>query len=236
MKILVTIPAKDEASTLKSVITGFLDVAAIYHYSMEIQVLDNGSIDATAEIARKAGAIVYSRPDLNSLASVFHAEMEYCQQRDADVIVHVDADGQYEPGDLPLLINEVKHNTLVLGNRLSRKPIGMSSLRYEGNLLLSKIVSVLIKQDIVDSQTGYRVFPVELAREIKITSNYTYTQEQVIRSSFQGVDLVEVPVNFLPRIGSESRLMRSPFHYFSEVSQDLENLMKELKPELLEYE
>jgi hypothetical protein len=110
----------------------------------------------------------------------------------------------------------------------------MPALRYRGNLLLSAIVSEIAGIKIADSQSGFRVCSREVMEACSITSVFTYTQEQVIRAALTGVNVTEVPIHFGPRRGSKSRLMRSPFEYLARVAADLERLVGELRPELLD--
>src|SRR3989338_3742357 len=122
MKVIVAIPAFNEEKSIKEVISRVTKVMDAGRYNYEILVVDDGSKDKTAEIAKKAGAIVYSHPKNYGLAETFKTEIKRCLDLKADVIVHIDADGQYLPKEIPALIKEVKNGyDLVLGSRFKGK-------------------------------------------------------------------------------------------------------------------
>ncbi len=117
-KIIITIPAYNEEKTLSSIISGINSVMRKTKHHYEIQVVDDGSTDRTAQIAKSLGAIVYSHPKNYGLARAFTTEVEKAIENGADIIVHTDADGQYAAEDIPKLIAEVQRGSeLVLGSR-----------------------------------------------------------------------------------------------------------------------
>src|SRR3989344_4476321 len=118
MKIIVTIPAYNEEETIAEVISGIHDVMTKSHYNYKILVLDDGSKDKTAEVARKNKAIVFSHQYNRGLAETFKTEIKESISLGADLIIHIDADSQYLPTDIPKLIEKYKEGyDLVLGSR-----------------------------------------------------------------------------------------------------------------------
>ncbi len=211
MKIIITIPAYNEERTLPRVIEEIKGVMKSTNYHFEILVLDDGSADNTALVARKQGAIVVTKKH-QGLAGTFKAEIKECLQRQADIIVHTDADGQYCSQHIPELIQKIEQGyDLVLGSRFRGKILGMPLVKRLGNVAFSKVLSSLTKVRITDSTTGFRAFTAEVAREINYINTFTYTQEQIIRAAKQGFKISEIPV--MTRKTRSSRLFQSPFQY-----------------------
>src|SRR3989338_3464199 len=133
-KIIVTIPAYNEEKTIAAVISGIRRAMSNYNYA--IQIIDDGSTDKTVQIARKAGAKVISHPKNYGLATAFNTELEEALKTNADIIIHIDADGQYLPEEIPLLVEGIENGAdLVLGSRSAPFSIhstskGISSGKY----------------------------------------------------------------------------------------------------------
>ena len=95
MKVIITIPAFNEEESITKVIKEIKQVMSKTKYNYQILVVDDGSKDKTASLAKKAGATVHSHRRNRGLAETFQTEMLKCLELKADVIVHTDADGQY---------------------------------------------------------------------------------------------------------------------------------------------
>jgi len=213
MKIVVTIPAFNEEKTIGVLINKVHEVMKSNRYNYKILVIDDGSKDKTAKVAKESKAIVFSHPKNYGLADAFRTETEKALELGADVIVHIDADVQYQPKEIPKLINEIKNDyDLVLGSRFKGKIESMPFIKRLGNKAFSKVISNITRTKISDAQTGFRAFTREVAKKIKINSKYTYTQEQIIRTIREKYRIKEVPIYFAKRNG-RSRLINNPFSY-----------------------
>ncbi|MBW2981155.1 glycosyltransferase family 2 protein [Candidatus Woesearchaeota archaeon] len=231
MKIITAIPAYNEEKTIGNVIKGVKSVMDEAKYDYQIVVVDDGSKDSTAEIAKKAGAVVHAHPKNYGLAETFKTEMQKCLEIGADIIVHTDADGQYLAKEIPLLIKEVeKGSDLVLGSRFKGKIESMPLIKRLGNKAFSAVVSQVTRSKITDAQTGFRAFTKEVARKIPIISTHTYTQEQVIRAVKQKFKIVEVPVYFAKRKEGKSRLMKNPFEYAFKAWTSILRIYRDYEP------
>jgi glycosyltransferase involved in cell wall biosynthesis len=208
--ILVTMPAYNEEGTIAGVILGIHE--ALKGEDYKIMVVDDGSTDDTAVRAYRAGALVYSKPHYG-LAETFRNEMVIARTIAPDYIVHLDADGQYEPRAIPYLLATAKKFDLVLGNRLWQHPQGMPQSKYISNKVGAWLYSKVLGGYLPDVTTGYRAFNLKVAA-LPIRANYTYTQEQVYRTAKAGLSIASFPVNFAPR-GDKSRLMSGAFHYLT---------------------
>lgn len=212
-KIIVTIPAYNEGKTLGPILKGIHKIMEDAGYNYQILVVNDGSKDDTAEIAKKECAVVVSHPYNCGLAETFRTELQKCIELKADIIVHIDADGQYLPRYIPQLVNEIENGyDLVLGSRFLGKIESMPLIKRLGNMAFSRVISRIIKYKITDCQTGFRAFTKELAEKVDIISSHTYTQEQIIRAVKQKFRIKEVPVYFAKRRG-KSRLISNPFEY-----------------------
>ena len=103
LRLLVSLPALDEEATVASVIRGVPRPLPGVG-SIEIVVIDDGSSDRTAERAIEAGARVIRHPAPRGVGAAFHSALAYGIESGADLIVSIDADGQFDPADIPALI------------------------------------------------------------------------------------------------------------------------------------
>ena len=230
MKIVVTIPAYNEEKTIGIVIDKINEVMESNSYNYEILVVDDGSKDNMAEVAKNAGAVVYSHPRNYGLAETFKTEIKKSLEMGADIIVHIDADNQYQPVEIPKLIKEINNGyDLVLGSRFKGTIESMPVIKRLGNTAFSKVVSNISGIKISDAQTGFRAFTREVAEKIKITSKYTYTQEQIIRAVKEKFRIKEIPIYFAKRDG-KSRLMSNPFGYAIRAFINLIRVYRDFEP------
>jgi len=213
MKLTILIPAYNEEDTIKQVIEEIpksLDSIS----EIEVIVVDDGSSDNTAKIARKSGAVVYSFIQNQGLAKIISFGFEKCLEHKADILVILDADSQYDSKEIPLLLKPIieERADIVLGDRQVKKLDHMPLQKKIGNQMISKVVSSLIGQKINDGQTGFRAFNKNALNKIHIFSGYTYTQETLLQAKYKGLKLLEVPVTFRRR-ADESRLISNIFTY-----------------------
>lgn len=230
-RIVITIPAYNEAKTIGGLLKDIKQVMDKTDYSYQILVVNDGSKDKTALIAKDFGSIVVNHRKNMGLAQTFRTEMAECQKLCADIIVHIDGDGQYLPRDIPRLISKLENGyDLVLGSRFKGKIESMPLIKRLGNKAFSKVISTMAKIYISDGQTGFRAFTQEFANKIPITSTFTYTQEQIIRGSRMGYKIAEIPVYFAKREKSKSRLMKGPFDYARKASINLLRTYRDYEP------
>lgn len=211
MKIVVTIPAYNEAKSIANVIRDIKKVMSENKYNFKILVVDDGSKDKTAIIAKSEGAKVYSHPINYGLAETFKTEIEQALKLDPDIIIHTDADGQYPAKYIPSLIKKISEGyDLVLGTRFGNGKYYGSTLNRAGNILFAKVFSRILRTKISDTTTGFRAFTKEVAL-MPLINSFTYTQEQIIRAVRSKKKVVEVPI--INKKTRKSRLFRNPVDY-----------------------
>jgi hypothetical protein len=102
MRYLLTIPARNEAATISEVINEYLEEASRLGITLTVQVVDDNSTDDTFKIVKDMHIPIYKVETGSGLANVFRKEMELALLSDADIFIHVDADGQHSAQDLHL--------------------------------------------------------------------------------------------------------------------------------------
>lgn len=214
MKLIIQIPCYNEAETLPATLKELpRDLPGFSR--VEWLVINDGSTDATADVARKLGVDhLVSFSTNRGLANAFLAGLDACIRLDADLIVNTDADNQYCAADIPILIAPIlaKRADIVVGNRpISR----IASFTFTKKLLQrigSAIVKVLSKTDVGDAPSGFRAMTREAALRINVYSDYTYTLETIIQAGQKDIAITSVPVRVNPET-RPSRLVKSSASY-----------------------
>jgi len=227
-KVIITIPAYNEERTIREVINDLQVIISIMLPQLDyrIMVVSDGSEDKTTEEASKAGATVFSK-DHSGLADTFRFEMKKALEFEPEYIVHTDADGQYPAFDVCRLIQFARSNNydLVLGNRLGGKIEYMPVSKRLFNRLGSLFFSIRLWEYVPDFTTGLRVFTPRVAR-LPITSKYTYTIEQVIKTHLLKYTIKSLPVEFKARRDGQSKLMQSPYQYLWNTIKNYRGMFK----------
>jgi len=212
MKLVVMIPAYNEEATIGRVIE---EISRDIEGIDEVFVLvgDDGSCDDTAKVAEERGALV-KKFEHGGLAKTFRKAMEAALEEGADIIVNIDADGQYDGGEIPALIGPIIDGSadFVLGSRFKGRIEAMPIQKKVGNIIATRVTRIASGYPTSDAQTGFRAFSREAALRLNIMSDYTYVQETLIQAARKGLRIVEVPCTFRKREG-KSRLISNIFGY-----------------------
>ena len=152
-RVLVAVPAWNEAGSIESVIKQVRDLVPGAH----VLVVDDGSTDATAALARQAGAEVASLPFNVGVGGAMRTAFLFAERNGFDAVVQVDADGQHDPTDLTRLIEGLDSADIVVGTRFHGESVYyVGGPRKWAMVLLSKTLSQMAKSQITDSTSGFR--------------------------------------------------------------------------------
>lgn len=210
MKLIIQIPAYNEEYTLSQTILDLpRSLSGIER--VEVLVVDDGSTDRTAEVAREAGAdYVIRLKQHQGLAMAFAVGLETALRLGADIIVNTDADNQYRGEDITKLIQPILNGEadIVIGDR------GVATLEHFSPVKRwlqrwgSRIVGWASGIPVLDATSGFRAFSREAAMRLTVLSDYTYTLETLIQAGMRKMKVVYVPVRTNPQT-RPSRLIRS---------------------------
>jgi glycosyltransferase involved in cell wall biosynthesis len=214
MKLIIQIPCKDEAETLPVTLADLPRTVRGFD-TVEWLVIDDGSTDATIEVAKAHGVDHIVRLTNNKgLAAAFQAGVDACLKLGADVIVNTDADNQYHGGDVSKLVEPILRGDadMVVGDRQVMTIEHFSPAKKSLQRLGSWVVRQASQTTIPDTTSGFRAYNREAAIAVQAVSRFTYTLETIIQAGKMTVALDHVPVRTNPKL-RESRLFPSMWTY-----------------------
>jgi len=214
MKLIIQIPCYNEAQTLPATL------AEIPQHIPEVDsfavlVIDDGSQDNTAQVARDLGvAHIVRHPYRRGLAAAFQTGIDTALMLGADIIVNTDGDNQYPQADIPRLIAPLLANEadIVIGDRQPAQNQEFSLLKRWLQSWGSWVVRLASETQVPDATSGFRAFSREAALQLNLFTRYTYTLEMIIQAGKKGLRVSHIPIRTNAKI-RESRLMKSEWDY-----------------------
>jgi glycosyltransferase involved in cell wall biosynthesis len=213
-KLVVQIPCLNEAESLPATLAALPRSVPGFDV-VEWLVVDDGSTDATVEVARRAGVDhVVSLPTHRGLATAFRTGLEAALRAGADVIVNTDADNQYAASSIPELVRPILEGRalIVVGERPVSRTLHFSRLKRLLQRMGSWVVKLASGTQVADAPSGFRAIHRAAAIRLSVTDRYTYTLETIIQAGRSQIPIVSVPVETNPDL-RPSRLMRSDAEY-----------------------
>lgn len=218
MKLVIQIPCLNEEATLPATLAA-LPTSLDGIDEIEVVVIDDGSTDGTADVARRLGVRHVVRAPVNQgLARAFSAGLDYALRQGADIIVNTDADGQYRGDQIGALIAPILHHEadIVVGDRSPGTLAHFSPSKRVLQVIGSWVVRQLSGTRIPDATSGFRAFTREAALRMNVVSDFTYTLETIIQAGKKQLMVTHVPISVNPETrpsrlfpGIPSYLLRS---------------------------
>ncbi len=232
LHVVVLIPAYNEEKTIGDVIRSIPRNCA---KKVEILVVNDGSRDQTAAAAQTAGADrVISHRTNKGLGITFRDGIDEALRMGAEIIVNIDADGQFNPQDIPRLLQPILDHRadMVTCSRFKdpRLTPQMPAIKIFGNKLFAQIINLFLNRHYSDTQCGFRAYSREAALNLVLFGRYTYTQEVFIDLVKKGFRIVEVPCTVRGEREGKSRVVKNVFSYGFKVSLIILRSMRDYEP------
>jgi glycosyltransferase involved in cell wall biosynthesis len=214
VKLIIQIPCLNEEATLPETLADLPRQLAGFD-TVEWLVIDDGSTDATPDVARECGVDHIVRFTSNKgLAVAFQAGIDTALKLGADVIVNTDADNQYRGDEISTLVAPIlAHRAdVVVGDRRIREHDEFSYAKKFLQLWGSWAVRQASGTDVPDAASGFRAYSREAALRLNIVSRFSYTLETLIQAGKSDLAVAHVPIRTNPKT-RESHLFRSTAEY-----------------------
>lgn len=200
MKLLAIIPAYDAESTVASVVEATARVVP------EVLVIDDGSVDGTADAARRAGAGVLRLRAHRGKGVALRAGFARGVAGGAAAVITIDADGQHDPAEIPRLL-ECWRTTgagLVIGSRVHLEE-GMRPVRRFGNHFARRALTLFSGVAVADAQSGFRLYDAALLRAVALRgARYEMESEVIVRAARAGFKVASTPIRLAQVDGYET--------------------------------
>ena len=195
MKIIIGIPAFNEEKNIASIITKLLNITDT------IIVCNDGSTDLTSEIAEKMGAVTINHKKNLGYGGAIRSIFLKAKELDVDILVTFDADGQHRIEDIEKVIKPIinQEADLVIGSRfLDASEKEVPQYRKVGIKVITKITNASIKEQLTDSQSGFRAYSRKIVNELNPSElGMGISTEILIKESSKNFKITEVPIKIL---------------------------------------
>ncbi|TAN57972.1 glycosyltransferase family 2 protein [Patescibacteria group bacterium] len=233
-KLIILIPALNEERTIVSVIQRIPKQIPPFE-TVEIIVVDDGSSDQTAILAREAGAKVIKHQRNKGVGAAFRTGTAAALELNADAMVNMDGDGQFDPLDIPKLLSPIieKWTDFTTCSRFKDKTLTpkMPKAKLWGNALVANIISFIIGKRIYDASCGFRAYSREALLRLNLYGNFTYTHESLIDLAYKGIEVEEVPLIVRgEREFGQSRVANNLWKYGYRTLKIILKTLKDYKP------
>jgi len=197
--IAIVIPAYNEEPTVADVVREIPDQVA--ELPSEVIVVVDGARDATAALARSAGALVCEVSVNRGQGAALRLGYWLARARGARVIATIDADGQYEPDELSRVVAPILDGRadFVSGSRRLGAELTTDRVRHLGVLVFGALISVLVRHRVSDPACGIRAMRADLTAAVRLEQPQYQASELMISAALHGYRLAEVPTTMRDR-------------------------------------
>ncbi len=214
--ILVVIPALNEAEKISRVISSI--PGQILGYSVRTLVVDDGSTDDSANLASSAGAEVISHGRNMGLGPAFQTGLTHALESRVDIMVNIDADGQFNPEDIALIVGPCIDGSadFVAADRFHQnkiRPENMPGIKFWGNKAMTALISKIVGREFSDVSSGFRAYSRDAMLWLNLHGEFTYTQESFLDLASKNMRIKQVPVDVVYFPERKSRIASSIFRY-----------------------
>lgn len=205
-RIIAAIPCFNEERFIGSV------VIKVKKHVHEVVVIDDGSADASAEIAEQAGAFVHSHGRNRGYGAAIQSALQQGRELNGDVVVIIDGDGQHNPDEIPRVIGPVLNGEadVVVGSRFLGQYNEAPFYRRVGQRVLNVATNVGSGEKVSDSQSGFRAYSVKAIDKLVLTEKGMSVSSEIqflIKKS--GLRIMEVPI----AVSYSDKAKRSPLEH-----------------------
>lgn len=233
MRLIVNLPAFNEAEKIAETIQRIPRQVAGFDEVL-VQVIDDGSADETLAEANRGGAdFIYSNGVNRGIGKTFRHAAERALENQADVMVNIDADGQFDPEDIKSLVAPILayQADLVSADRfdhLAAKNIPF--LKNILNRLAARMIGSFMNVNIKDLTCGFRAYSKETLLRLNLPGDFTYTQETIIDALGKGLKIEWVPVAVTYYAGRKSRVVKTIWSYVNNSFRIIIRAIRDVRP------
>ncbi len=213
--VYVLIPTYNNATTIAQVI------ASVQAYTNRVLVVNDGSTDHTAEVLASIKSIeMVSYPVNKGKGYALRQGFKYLQGIHCKYVITIDSDGQHKPSDLIHFIQNIdKHPAAIMMGARDMGQANVPGKSSFGNKFSNFWFKLQTGIDMPDTQTGYRLYPLYLMKDISLLTNkYELEIEVIVKSAWRGIEVVAVPIDVYYPVKEERISHFRPFKDFSRIS------------------
>tara|TARA_B100001287_G_scaffold58471_1_gene46728 strand:+ start:83 stop:799 length:717 start_codon:yes stop_codon:yes gene_type:complete len=216
MKTLIISPTYNESKNISILV----ETVFTRNPDVDLLIIDDSSPDGTAEIVKKLQTVYPNlfleiRDTKDGLGKAYLYGFNWALKRDYEIIVQMDADMSHHPKEIPLMLDLLKENDLVIGSRyvngvsVINWPLKRLFLSFAANIYSRVVTGMPVR----DATGGFKAWSSKVLREIKLddvkSSGYSFQIEMNFRAWHKGFKLVEHPIIFIDRTVGESKMSKS---------------------------
>ena len=213
-KTLVIIPAFNEEGSVGKVV----EEVKTHLPQIDALVVNDGSTDLTSEIAKAKGAIVLDLPFNLGIGGAMQAGYKYAYEKDYDIAIQVDGEGQHDPTEIPKLLRALEEAKVdvVMGSRfIGDSDYKASMMRRVGILVLSKAVSMIVGEKLTDPTSGFRAANRRAIQLFSVNYPQDYPEPEAMVLLHQcRLKMKEIPVKINQRYSGESSITKLRSIYY----------------------